>query len=83
MIMTLFEKTEYINQDFKRSALYLLGDMPDNKVDANSYFIKAVKAAGDFCKKYIGKGKYIEDYASAIVLDYMDSLENAYKKLIE
>ena len=38
MIMPLFQKIEYINQDFLKSKLYMSGDIPADKAAADQWF---------------------------------------------
>ena len=83
MIMTLSEKRQYVDQDFLKSKLYLLGDMPDEITAADVFFQKAIKYAGEFMTRYENKSTQIEQYALDIVKDYMFSIEQEYKKLID
>ena len=78
--MPLFEKIEYINQDFKKSALCNIDDIPSTRSDAAIWHQKAVEDARVFIKKYQGKGKYVENYVTVLILDYMDSIERLYEK---
>lgn len=81
MIMTLFQKYEYVNQDFLKSKLYQLGDIPSDKAAADEYFQKAIKYASEFMLRYENKGRFIEEYSKSIVKDYMDSIEKLYKEI--
>lgn len=78
MQMTLFEKQQFVNEHFKRSALYQMGDMPDDHTDV--FIGNAVYAASAFMLKYKGKGKQIEDYANAIAMDWLEGLEKQWRE---
>lgn len=80
MYYTLSEKKMFIDADFKNSSLYKLGEMPDDKTDAENFFNRAIKEAGVFIKKYSKAKKNIQDYAQEVVNDYMESLEDEWKK---
>ena len=80
MIMTLFQKYEYVNQDFLKSKLYQLGDIPSDKAAADEYFQKAIKYASEFMLRYENKGRFIEEYSKSIVKDFMESIDREYKR---
>lgn len=80
MYFTYAEKIEYINQDFKQSALYLLGEVPSTDAERREFFHKAVGYAGDFLEKYSGRGKHIKEYAITLIDDYMETLERECKR---
>lgn len=80
MTMTFIEKTEYINNDFRNSALIALGDMPGTRSGADEYFDKAIKAASQFLLRYKGKGRQIEHYAYILTDDFMESIEREYRR---
>ena len=80
MTMTFIEKIEYINNDFRKSALIALGDMPGTRSGADEYFDKAIKAASTFLLRYRGKGKQIEHYAYILTDDFMESIEREYRR---
>ena len=80
MIMPLFQKLEYINQDFLKSKLYLSGDIPADKAAADQWFENNIKYASEFSLKYKDKGTYVTTYVNKMLLDYMDSVEKLYKE---
>ena len=80
MVMTFIDKTEYINNDFRNSALIALGEMPNTRSEAETYFDKAIKAASTFMLKYKGKGRQIEHYAYILTDDFMESIEREYRR---
>lgn len=82
MIMPLFQKIEYINQDFLKSKLYLSGDLPADKEAADRWFENNIRNASEFMMKYKDKGTYITEYVNKLVIDYMDSVEKQYKEKI-
>jgi hypothetical protein len=81
MVMTFIDKTEYINNDFRNSALIALGEIPHTRSEAETYFDKAIKAASTFMLKYKGKGRQVENYVRILVTDFMDELERKYGRL--
>lgn len=81
MTMTFIDKTEYINNDFRNSALIALGDMPGTRSGADEYFSKAIKAASAFMLRYRGRGRQVENYVRILVTDFMDELERKYGRL--
>ena len=80
MTMTFIDKIEYINNDFRKSALIALEDMPGTRSGADEYFDKAIKAASTFLLRYRGKGKQIEHYAYILTDDFMESIEREYRR---
>lgn len=80
MYFTYAEKIEYINQDFKQSALYLLGEVPSTKAEQREFFHKAIAYAGDFIEKYAGRGRNIKEYIKIFIDDYMETLEREAKR---
>ena len=80
MTMTFIDKIEYINNDFRNSALIALGDMPGTRSGADEFFDKAIKAASQFLLRYKGKGKQIEHYAYILTADFMESIEREYRR---
>lgn len=81
MVMTFIDKTEYINNDFRNSALIALGEMPNTRSEAETYFDKAIKAASAFMLRYRGRGRQVENYVRILVTDFMDELERKYGRL--
>lgn len=87
---TLLEKLQIVDEDFKKSALYQLGEIPDEKEAADDYFKKAVDYAGEFLKRWkvdkeqnpyeAFKNDLSKLYVRVMVSDYLESLERNYKK---
>lgn len=77
--MTLHEKYNYIDEDFKRSGLYLMGELPDDRDEARDYFDKAIKEASIWLIKYKDRGSEVHKYAYSIASDWMDSIEREYR----
>lgn len=77
---SLSEKRDYIDTDFKKSALYNMGLLPETGPEIETYFYEAIDAAGMFIEKYQNKG-WSYDYAMQIVNDWMDNLERIAKEM--
>ena len=80
MRMTLHEKFNYIDEDFKRSDLYLMGELPDDRDEAKEYFDKAIKEASTWLMKYKDRGSEVHRYAYSMASDWMDSIEREYRR---
>ncbi len=80
MYMTLHEKYNYINDDFKKSALYLLGELPEDHDQADDYFQKAIKEASAWLLRYKDRGADVYRYAYSMANDYMESIEREYRR---
>lgn len=80
-MMILSEKIEYINEDFKKSKLVLLGDLPDDITKAKEWYDKADPYASDFLLRYKGKGSCVESYAYSLVKDYMETADRIYSEM--
>ena len=78
--MTLHEKYNFIDEDFKRSGLYLMGELPDDRDEAKLYFDKAIKEASTWLIKYKDRGAEVHKYAYAMASDWMDSIEREYRR---
>ena len=81
MIMALFEKKEYIDNDFRKSELYHLNEVPTDPKIIDAYILKCVDAAGVFMKKYRGRGQRVEEYVKELVNEWMDDMEKEYRKI--
>lgn len=77
---TLSEKRDFIDADFKNSKLYQMGPLPEDADERKKYFHDAVEYANKFVLKYHGKG-WSHEYATAIVKDWLDSLDNMAKEM--
>ena len=80
MYMTLTEKYNYIDEDFKRSGLYQMGELPDDRDEAKSYFDKAIKEASIWLLKYKDRGAEVHKYAYSMASDWMDTIEREYRR---
>lgn len=80
MRMTLHEKFNYIDEDFKRSDLYLMGELPDDRDEAKEYFDRAIKEASVWLLKYKDRGSEVHRYAYSMASDWMDSIEREYRR---
>lgn len=80
MRMTLHEKFNYIDEDFKRSDLYLMGELPDDRDEAKEYFDRAIKEASTWLMKYKDRGSEVHRYAYSMASDWMDSIEREYRR---
>lgn len=79
-MFTLSEKREFIDQDFKRSALYRLGDVPlGDKKKAQKFWDKAIHEAGEWILRYKSSGQRVRAYASEIVDEWIGDLEKQWK----
>ena len=78
--MTLTEKYNYIDEDFKRSGLYQMGELPDDRDEAKSYFDRAIKEASIWLLKYKDRGAEVHKYAYSMVSDWMDTIEREYRR---
>lgn len=79
MYMTLPEKYNFINEDFKKSGLYRLGELPEGRKEADQFFQAAIREASRFLIRYKDKNVEVYNYAYGITSDYMTSIENDYK----
>lgn len=80
MRMTLHEKYNFIDEDFKRSDLYLMGELPDDRDEAKEYFDRAIKEASVWLLKYKDRGSEVHRYAYSMASDWMDSIEREYRR---
>jgi len=81
MYMTLLEKMSAVDRDFKKSGLYMLGDVPRDPDEMKAYFKEALKQGNAFIDRYSSvKGSPIWKYVSALVEDYMAGLERVARK---
>lgn len=80
MYMTLTEKYNYIDEDFKKSALYNLGDLPDEREAALEHFDRAIKESSNWLVRYKDRGSKVYKYAYAIAEDWMSTLEREYRR---
>ena len=78
MIMPLFKKIEFVNEDFLKSGLYHMGEPPGGKTSSQKWYDEAKQKASAFILRYKGKGKVIEDYAYSLVSDFMDNADRIY-----
>jgi hypothetical protein len=79
-MMTLTEKRNYIDEDFQQSKLITFDRIPADRREAECYLVEAVRAASSFMLKYRGRGRQIEEYANALAMDWMDSLEKQWRE---
>lgn len=90
---TLFEKMRLIDEDFKKSPLYNMPDLPDTKEKAGKWFEEVIKNANIFQKRWnlIRKdgassmiealdGDYAKVFAYYLLHDYVNALERKYKE---
>ena len=79
-MMTLIDKRNYIDEDFRNSKLVTFDRIPFDQKEAELYVSEAVRAASAFMLRYRGKGKPVEEYANALALDWMGSLEKQWRE---
>ena len=80
MMMTLFEKMEYINNDFRSNPLYQMREIPNDKEAVSEFLLLAMTTANEFENKYKGKGQRIEQYVRELTFEWIEDLEKEYYK---
>jgi len=79
-MFTLSEKRDFIDQDFKKSKLYRLGDIPlGNKEKANKFWDAAIHEAGVWIMRYRSSSDRAKAYAKEVLDEWMSDLEKQWK----
>ena len=78
MIMPLFKKIEFVNEDFLKSGLYHMGEPPGGKTSSQKWYDEAKQEASAFILRYKGKGAQVEKYVYSLVSDFMDNADRIY-----
>ena len=82
MILTIYEKLKYIEEDFKQSAVYQNSNNPSPEdLDNDTWWHNVIHDCGAWADKYKGKGEKIYSYAMEIAFDWLESLEKEWRKL--
>lgn len=84
MYITILEKLKAIDDDFKKSQLYTLGELPSAAAQQRTYFRSACAYASAYIEKYQGyRGTPMYEYVKDLVTDYMEYLERTSKQIRE
>ena len=85
MIMPLFQKLEYINQDFLKSKLYLSGDIPadqeaadrwfENNINDSKNYEDAIGKLSETIKEWLYTDGFTEFFGKEVALTVSGQLE--------
>ena len=79
-MMVFSEKVDWINKEFQRSKLVLMGRVPEDIADAKDWYNEARRNADEFINRYQSKGTSVRWYVQLIVDDYMHSIDREYEE---
>ena len=82
MILTIFEKLQYVENDFKQSNVYQMSNDPTpEQLDDDQWWHTVIHDTGAWADKYKDKGKEVYSHAMEIAFDWLESLEKEWRKL--
>lgn len=78
--MIFSEKVEWINKEFQRSKLVLMGEVPEDIEEAKEWYNEAKRNADGFIQRYEKTGPSVRWYVQLLVDDYMHSIDREYEE---